>query len=192
MTKAVKLELTENEYSRYLDALVIIDVMIASKSFPTFVKSIVDDPNIDVKDVSKKLGIFSKIDGKHKVKIEKSAKRASMSPDEFDESPKEKKETYFTKRIPATERSVYLFNNVSDKDNINIRYDNENYTCQVDIRVLLNAYIKEHNLKKDKIVTPDRLMRSLAPNALQDVNVIRDMKGLFQIVSEIMGSNTSG
>jgi hypothetical protein len=72
-----------------------------------------------------------------------------------------------------------------------LRYDQSKETCPTDVRVMFYAYVREKGLVSDDNpdITPDKLLKKLAPKTLSGVKHVKRNNGslIWQICSEIRG-----
>jgi len=157
-----KVKYTEKEITDINNALDILNVITSDSSFEKLVMKIYGN-GTDFKEVKK---YMSKIDGIRK-KINKNIR-------EKDDDNINKKEIYFARKQDTTRTSINLYHLIEDVSDVRpkLRFDQDKYTCQIDIRIMLYAYIRDRDLRDDIGVKVDKNMRELAPTTFHDVDYI--------------------
>lgn len=177
-TAMSKVKYTDKEVSDINNACDILDII---RSHPSFQELVVEIYGKDVhpKSVQKYL---TKINNVRK-KINKNVK---------EETNDTKREIYFERKRDVTEASLYLYDITKRIPDVKsrLRFNQKEYTCQIDIRIMMYAYIRYNNLRdENKGVRIDKHMKELAPSILGNMDHIpkTDKKTLPNAIMEIIG-----
>lgn len=177
--KHVNIRLT---YSQYLEIQVIADVF--GKIGETSCKSL-----------QKILNEHSEYD--KEINAEVAAKRIAKLPKcentmvNFYLHRRKHGEIFFTKKSESTKEVYELYKRAKVHLNQKTRHDQKEYTCPSDVRSLLYAYVRGHNLKdeKTKMVAVDKFLKEIAPKSFEGVDsfMARDGSFIWIVCSEIRG-----
>jgi hypothetical protein len=145
-----KLRMTKKQFIEFKNACLVLGILSTDKRFIDVIKTIVGD----VKTTDIMSGFVNPIINVPKRVPKRSRKKADQTPG------REKKESYFTKGISATERSKLLYSQVSAVEGLYEKFwfkDQKETTCIVDLRSMLYAYLKSDDMNEKflKTIVPD-------------------------------------
>lgn len=167
-SKVVKLRFTRRQYEAFRDACKVLEIVSSHEEFDGFVKKALS-ADIKVQTISRQF-INPILEAPLRIPI-KITRRAS----------EQKKVTYFTTPIDATDKCIKLYAEVADEVDLkqNVR---EGKTCLTDVRVMVGKYFTIKDLKTDEGVVLDDFICDLAPEAVNynKDNLLR-IKGKYVI-----------
>jgi hypothetical protein len=163
----VKITLTNREYGRMMNACLVLDVLSREKEFLNCIKTILGR---DVETSSIISEFVNPI-----IRIPKKVQKKRETPEV-----KPKRESNFTKMIPASGKSRSLHEAIRSIEGIKIRFeDQSDSTCIMDIRGMLFAYLKTEKVD-------EKFLRDLAPKAMEE-HGLGSRKFLMNAAFEISG-----
>lgn len=173
-----KVKYTEKEVLDINNACDVLDVIKSHPHFESLINEIYGKGRL-VKEVHT---ILSRLD-KSRRKVNKGVKDEKIDTG--------KREIYFTKMLEPTASSLILAELTSDIPDLDgkLRFRQDESTCQIDIRVMLYAYIRYNDLRdSDKGVRIDKNMRNLAPNVFGKMEYVAkdDKKSIPRAIMEII------
>ena len=149
--KLVKLRFTRKQYEAFRDACKVMEIVSSHEGFVDFVKEAL---NADIKlpTIARQF-VNPILEAPMRIPV-KSTKR------------EQKKVTYFTSPIDATDKCIALFSQVADT--VALKQDIGNgKTSLTDIRVMINTYLTEKNLKTDDGIVLDEFIMSIAQETVE-------------------------
>ncbi len=152
--KVVKLRFTGKQFNSFRDACKIMEVISADKDFPEFVKKALG-ADVKVSTIARQF-VNPIIEAPLKIPVKIPRAQASG----------EKKVTYFTAPIEATDKCAKLYAEVADDVELRQDIKGEGLTCVTDVRVMVSRYFSTANLKTDDGIVLDDFIKKLVPDAI--------------------------
>jgi hypothetical protein len=152
----IKLRFTCRQYDAFRDACGVLGIVASHPDFSDFVRKALD---ADVLESSIQRQFVTPIVTAPSMFPKKSVPKAAAASDQ-------RKASYFTNPIEATDQLRMLYKAVENKDDLKQDVDG-GHTSMTDIRVLLNRYFTENELKVPEGIVVDEFIHSLVPEAMK-------------------------
>lgn len=156
-TKVVKLRFTRKQYQAFRDACKILEAVAMDSKLNDFVKSAL---GADVK--------VSTINKQIVQPILEAPLRISMKVPRAAKEGEQKKESYFTMPVAATDQCLQLYSKVKNEGIVPKQDVLEGTTCVTDVRVMMSRYIFMENLRNEHGVMLDDFILELVPKSLHE------------------------
>lgn len=154
-TKVVKLRFTKKQYEAFRDACKVMEIVSSHEGFDDFVKSAL---NADIK-VSTIASQFVNpiVEAPLRIPVPFPKRQSGQ-----------KKVTYFTSHITATDKCIVLYHQVEDRVKDQLKDSiNNGVTTLTDVKVMINAYLVKHNLKTEYGVLLNEFICLIVPNTIE-------------------------
>ena len=159
-TKVVKLRFTRKQYQTFRDACKMFEIVSSHPEFNSLVSKAFS-ADIKVPTIAKQ--IVTPI-------VEAPLNIPMKLPRKGNSNPSDRKESYFTTPVPATDKAFKLYSQVTEEVGDMLRYNLKEgkNTCVTDVRVMLSKYFSSMNLKNEQGTVVDDFLFELAPGSLNN------------------------